>query len=143
MCIISVGLKMAELLSYFHHRCLICLLYFTDIFAKNFCQCTYFDKYIKRWRAKSLNISFPNNLITDSHICSKLLKVQAKFKCKLVRPLTTSGLYCKHIFMIVSDACTISVSLVFALALASVINYDCKWCSKLWRHLWSSFWWSY
>jgi hypothetical protein len=28
--------------------------------------------------------------------------------------------------MIVSDACTINVSLVFALALASVVNYDCK-----------------
>ncbi len=34
------------------------------------------------------------------------------------------GLYCKHILMIVSDVCTINVSLVFALALASVANYD-------------------
>jgi len=42
--------------------------------------------------------------------------------------------------MIVSDACTINVSLVFALALASVVNYDRKWRSKLWRHLWSSLW---
>jgi hypothetical protein len=37
-----------------------------------------------------------------------------------------SGLYYKDIFTIVSDACTINVSLVFALALASVINYDRK-----------------
>ncbi len=37
--------------------------------------------------------------------------------------------------MIVSDACTINASLVFALALASVINYAHKWCHSLERHL--------
>jgi hypothetical protein len=36
--------------------------------------------------------------------------------------------------MIVSDAFTISVLLALALALASVINYSHKCCSKLWRH---------
>jgi hypothetical protein len=38
----------------------------------------------------------------------------------------SSGLYYKHILMIVSDACTINISLVFALALASVVNYARK-----------------
>ena len=37
--------------------------------------------------------------------------------------------------MIVSDACTINVSLVFALALASVVNYAHKWHHSLVRHL--------
>ncbi len=41
--------------------------------------------------------------------------------------------------MIVSYACTINVSLALALAFASVISYNHKWCSKLWHHLWSSF----
>jgi hypothetical protein len=41
--------------------------------------------------------------------------------------------------MIVSYACTLYVSLAPALALANVVSYDHKWCSKLWRHLWSSF----
>jgi hypothetical protein len=36
------------------------------------------------------------------------------------------NLYYKHILTIISDACTINVSLVFALALASVINYARK-----------------
>ncbi len=40
--------------------------------------------------------------------------------------ISISGLYYKHIFTIVSDACTINVLLVFALALASVVNYDRK-----------------
>jgi len=40
---------------------------------------------------------------------------------------------------IVSYAFTIKVSLALALALASVISYDHKWCSKLWSHLQSSF----
>jgi len=33
--------------------------------------------------------------------------------------------------MIVSEACTINVLLALALALASVVNDDHKWCYKL------------
>ncbi len=40
--------------------------------------------------------------------------------------VNTSGLYYKHILTILSDACTINVLLVFALAFASVINYARK-----------------
>ncbi len=40
---------------------------------------------------------------------------------------------------IVSYACTTNVSFALALALASFISYDHKWCSKLWHHLQSSF----
>ncbi len=36
---------------------------------------------------------------------------------------------------IVSDACTINVSLALALALASVVNYGCKGRHNLERHL--------
>jgi hypothetical protein len=39
---------------------------------------------------------------------------------------TNSGLYYKHILTIVYEACTINVSLVFALAMASVVNYAHK-----------------
>ncbi len=61
-----------------------------------------------------------------------------------------SGLYYKIIMTIVSDDrmwtlyykfFTTIVSALPLLALATVVNYDCKWCSKLWRHLPSSFWW--
>ncbi len=37
--------------------------------------------------------------------------------------------------MIVSDTYTINISLVFALALASVVNYARKWRHSLERHL--------
>jgi len=46
----------------------------------------------------------------------------------------TCGLYYKHILTIVSDACT-TVSLVFALALASVINYARNLRHSLEHHL--------
>ncbi len=36
--------------------------------------------------------------------------------------------------MIVSEACTINVLLALTLTSASVINYDCMQCSKLWTY---------
>jgi len=51
----------------------------------------------------------------------------------------SSGLYYKHILTIISDDrkwhLYYNVSLVFALALASVINYAHKWCHCLEHHL--------
>jgi len=60
-----------------------------------------------------------------------------------------SGLYYKIIMTIVSDdskwtlyyKIIMMIESALTLALASVINYDRKWCSILWRHLQSSFWW--
>jgi len=37
--------------------------------------------------------------------------------------------------MIISDACTINVSLALVMALAIVINYTRKWCLSLEYHL--------
>ena len=48
---------------------------------------------------------------------------------KKIYNIDISGLYYKNIMMILSydcDTCTINVSLVFALALASVVNYAHK-----------------
>ncbi len=51
----------------------------------------------------------------------------------------TSGLYYKNIFTIVSDdrkwRLYYKCSFTLALALASVVNYDCKWRYNLERHL--------
>ncbi len=56
--------------------------------------------------------------------------------------LSTSCLYHKNIMMIVSDDFKWSLYYKYAMALAlaslSVVNYNLKWCSKLWHHLWSS-----
>jgi len=59
-------------------------------------------------------------------------------KSKFYYPLLTftTDLYYKNILaeaIHASEACTITVLL--ALALASDISYDCKWCSKLCHHL--------
>ncbi len=52
-----------------------------------------------------------------------------------VGPEGVSGLYYKNIMTIVSDDCKWSLYykcvIASALAIASVINYDRKWCSKL------------
>ena len=48
-----------------------------------------------------------------------------------------SGQYYKTTITIVIDDCNLWSSLI--LTIASVVNYDHKWCSKLWRHLQSSF----
>jgi hypothetical protein len=60
----------------------------------------------------------------------------------------TCGLYYKIIMMIVSDnrkwtlyhKIIMMILSALLLALAIVINNDRKWCSKLWRHLQTSFW---
>ncbi len=69
-------------------------------------------------------------LFTGVSSFSSVLKITLKGLMAAATDLkeddTTSGLYYKHIFTIVSDACTLNDSLVFALASASVINYDCK-----------------
>ena len=61
-------------------------------------------------------------LITTKKMDSQIEKKPGEFQAGFV----TRGLYYKHILTIASDACSINVSLVFALALASVINYACK-----------------
>jgi hypothetical protein len=57
------------------------------------------------------------------------------FAATNVLAYSTGGLCYKNILTIVSDACITYVSLVFALALASVVNYARKWCHSLERHL--------
>ncbi len=62
---------------------------------------------------------------------------------KMVSIRVTSGLYYKNILTIVSDNrkwhlylyMCFTLALAYVLAIASIVNYDRKWRSKLWRHL--------